>query len=929
MVYNYFMAIKTFTSYPEALFSLKSALGRREFDPEEYYIVLTPDRYTQSVESALFSGGGALDLEALTLSRLARRINQSGKGLSREGGVMLMARALSEVKSELTYYKRAAVFPEFAREAYDTMQQLCASEAEASKLVSTSAVTKSKIADLALIRSAYLKLKGDGEDATDRMTALIKAVPNSELIKRSHVYAIGFALGYRPTELNCSALSAIANTAKSFEYYDVIPNDAKRERIEAFAAPDRISQYKEIAVRIRDYVDCKKGSYGDVYIVCPEPRALSRILEEYNIKFYHDKTTTLDVTPPLVAINNIYKISSALKADRAVERDAVTALCKNPFSGVDEQAAQYLCDALSLRGKYVDLKSEFKDENAERGAARIRKLCELFDGDFASAVINVVERGSFGEIHKRVYGEDTDTVTPIIELAGLLELYGSSDFDGNAAAFFSAAHAVAIKSLPRVKDCVTVTVPRALRMTKCKMLFVVDFNEGVLPAAMLDTGLLCDDEINSLNALSAPVKIDPTVREQNRRERIELKAVVDSADEVVFSYVTAGRMKKAAFMTELAEHIDETTYAEHAVYLKNTNDPRYITKYACTPAAARELAALHGTKYSSSLKKVAGNCERRAAACEKNTQSAAATRISVSELSDWFACPYKRFLRDVVGVNERKTTALGAPDFGIVVHDFMERFIKNPPYDCSRANVERLIDNILTDKEIEADEVSRERLIGDAQEFASVNVKILEAGEYAPVEFEYRFKGVLGDKTKAEFVGFIDRIDECGNRKRILDYKTGSREFNIKDCLMGIDMQLPLYAYAVGADKVTGFFYVKLPPRYEAKSFKPLHGRLIKDVDVAFEYDRSLKDLTASEILSLRLTADKKTGELSFHGNYTGNVMERDDFSALIDICAKTASLAVDEMSDGYIERTPLIGECDRCAYRGICGDNVISRDKE
>ena len=58
---------------------------------------LTPDRYTLQAEKALFGGSGAIDCEVLTLSRLCRRVCGADMPLSREGGVMLVAKAIAAV----------------------------------------------------------------------------------------------------------------------------------------------------------------------------------------------------------------------------------------------------------------------------------------------------------------------------------------------------------------------------------------------------------------------------------------------------------------------------------------------------------------------------------------------------------------------------------------------------------------------------------------------------------------------------------------------------------------------------------------------------------------------------------------------------------------------------------------------------------------
>lgn len=920
----------TFASYPEALGELVGKLRAREFDPDEYHVVLTPDRYTQSVERALFSNGGAIDLEVLTLSRLSRRVAPSDKVLSREGGVMLAARAIAAVESELTYYKRAAKYTDFARNVYDTMQQLCASGADVENITASNAATRSKLRDLALIRAEYVKQKGEYSDSPDRLTALARAIPTSEFVKNAHFYAIGYSLGYNTTKLNNAVFAALAGHAKSFDYYEATPPESVRERLVLLSAPDRATQYKHVAVRICEYMR-QGGHFGDVSVVCPEPRALARILREYGIEYYHDESTPLYNTAVVAAIENIYKLHSSIAEGKPLDGEALVSLCKNPYSGVDDVDAQALQNRMISRGRFVSADADYSDDGANRAAARAAELAEKFVGGFAEAVRSVIEFGEFEEVQKRVFEGCTDALGPVLSLVELLDRYGAKHADTDARSFFAAARAVEIKSVPRYKDRVIVTMPDALRLEKCKLLFVTDFNEGVLPVAVADKGLLGDDEIIEINGTCRGVEIDPTVREQNRRERAELAAVVRNAERVFCTFVTAGKRNHAAFVTELAKNIDRLSHAELASTLKRTDEPSAIARYACVTSAAREMAARRLTSHSESIVAAVGQCKRTSPPFENTVRNGGKQTVSVSELANYFRCPYKRFLHDAVGLADRRKSAFDAPDFGTVMHEFMKKFIDDGNatgnYDCSHEYIKSLVDGEIEKKGLFLDGIAYSRLLADAEEFARLNVEILKCGNYTPYRTEYKFTGKTLGNSGVEFTGKIDRIDSVsrgdGVYYRIVDYKTGSTEFGMKKCYDGTDMQLPLYAYALDADRVTGFFYVKLAQRYESK--RPTSGRLVADIDVARDYDMSIDSGEASAFYSMKIGYNKKEKRLKFNGTYKAQ-LERAEFDALIDRCVSTAGTATDEMYGGYIERTPIAGECERCAYFGVCGEHKVPR---
>lgn len=925
------MTDKQYESYPSALDALARKIKARTFAPNEYHIVLTPDRYTQSAERALFSGGGAIDCEVLTLSRLLKRLTDDVKSLSREGAVMLVARAVDAVKDKLEYYGRAARFNDFAREVYQTLIQISSSDVDIDEVEATGN-TAAKLRDLALIKAEYDARKADHGDASDRLSELIATIPQSALIARSHVYAIGFS---DSTKLNARVLRTLEKHALSFESYEADPPTRRRDSMEIMSAPDRVSQYKEIATRIREYIDepidgdREPRRYSDISVICPSPRALSRILREYRIPFYTDESRSLAETAPLDALACIYRLK------KSADGETLVSLCKNPYSGCADDDAQKLQNYVTSHAvAYGALDINADDEGVMRAVARARALTDAMRGaSFAEACEAVMEFADFDGVQAELGTTETDEVAPVHALTALLRRYGAESeksemdggaFDRDATAFFGAARAVEVKSLPRERDRVTVTMPQTLRLTACKLLFVVDFNEGVLPATTTDSGLICDNELKSMGGV-----IEPTVFQQNKRERAELKAVINNAERVICAYSTEGGARPAAFMGELATHVYKYDHAERLAILRETDDARYIAKYACTESAAREIAARGLTKHAGSVELAAG--ARRHAAAEFKPVIAVAKKrtLSASELTHWYTCPYKRFLSDAVGVTERRNTPLGAPDFGIVLHDFMQEFVNIGEYDCSREAVARIIDGTLAKKGIRVDAAARARLIDDAADYAATNVAAIKAGDYRPERTEYSFtlKTPLGKDKSTEFIGIIDRLDVCGDRARVVDYKTGNKKFRLRDCYNGCDMQLPLYAAAAQelGKSVTGMFYSTFSPRYDAKDADGrLDGCMVKDINVAAEYDRTLADGARSKVVNVKFKTDK-TGKTEF-SRPSELLMERADFDGLIERCVRTADNAADEISSGYIARTPVEGACDKCAYRGVCGGTATVR---
>ncbi len=929
-----------YDSYPAALEALARRIRERKVSFDEYHIVLTPDRYTLLTEKALFSKSGALDCEVLTLSRLCRRVCDR-RTLSREGGVMLIANAVSSC-GDLEYYSRAAKYPEFARDVYAALLQISSSAVDLNSLaesVSAKAgrggVTGAKLRDLAKIKLKYDGLKQNLLDSPDRLIALSEDAETSEFIKNAHFYAIGYS---DATELINCVFNALARYAKSFVLFDAAPPTKPKTPLDmtVFKATDAISQYKEVASKIRDYV-YGGGCYGDVSIVAPDPRPLLRILNEYGVEYYADTDVALFDTAPFSALSLVIKLSTS-----SPESDRLISLCKNPYSAVDPLDADELESILVSRGiKYNAFKAELGSERASRALKKVRKLIDAFTAqtEFPKACAAVLEAGDFEGVERdiaekagAISGDSglamTDAVAPIRSLLELVGLYGTGDPKTDTLMFYSAAKSVSVKSLPRFSDRVAVVGAESLRLTACKLLIVVDFNEGVLPMQTADSGLISDADVAATGGV-----IKPSAKEKNKRSRDELLAVIYNAKKVFCTYYDDGKAKKAALLSALGGK--ELVGVEAAITLKGTNDPATVAYKACVPSAARELAARGKADPEAVERALCGDRfkQKLAAPFSRYVTPAPHGSISVSELTSWFYCPYKRFLNNTVGIVERKTGELSAPDFGTIIHSFMERFVKDRLYDLPEdeliAKSKEVAADVIDGVEFDFSDGDRARIISDACDYAVLNaVKVIGAGAYEPdpdmIEFSFNGDITLG-KSNVPFRGKIDRVDRCGDSVRVIDYKSGAgKEFKPGLCKDGRDMQLPLYAAELkktGAS-VTGMFYIPLPKKYAEKEKSPIAGRAVKDLSVAAEYDSEIPSGAESPLLGAKYnTASHKFTK-------AGQMIDKNKFDVLIDTSVATASLAVDEIESGYIERSPSSDACKRCTYVGLCTEKFPRTSK-
>ena len=85
----------------------------------------------------------------------------------------------------------------------------------------------------------------------------------------------------------------------------------------------------------------------------------------------------------------------------------------------------------------------------------------------------------------------------------------------------------------------------------------------------------------------------------------------------------------------------------------------------------------------------------------------------------------------------------------------------------------------------------------------------LSSGQYEPAEFELGFGGdgdmpaieIPARDMAARLLGFVDRVDRFqvgqANFFRVVDYKTGKKDFDYCDVFNGVGLQMLLYLFAL------------------------------------------------------------------------------------------------------------------------------------
>jgi ATP-dependent helicase/nuclease subunit B len=203
----------------------------------------------------------------------------------------------------------------------------------------------------------------------------------------------------------------------------------------------------------------------------------------------------------------------------------------------------------------------------------------------------------------------------------------------------------------------------------------------------------------------------------------------------------------------------------------------------------------------------------------------------------------------------------------------------------------------------------------------------LQNSDFQPVDFELAFGDgmklpaiqVQGDRMPAQLRGFVDRVDSWQdnyrNYYRIVDYKTGKKDFDYCDVFNGLGLQMLLYLFALEqtghpelgeSPKPAGvqYFPARVPvlaadsdlneeeAARERTSQWRRKGLILDDDDVlmAMEHDEN----------PVRLSCRRKKD-----GTVTGDIASRDQFKLLSRYVFRLLGKMVDEIASGNVEPNP------------------------
>ncbi len=536
--------------------------------------------------------------------------------------------------------------------------------------------------------------------------------------------------------------------------------------------------------------------------------------------------------------------------------------------------------------------------------------------------------------------------------------------------------------IPATADQVLLGTITRTRSRNVRALFVLGCNEGVLPGAHLDDGIIDDGELSAMSGLGLAPWGDSRRRAQN--DLLDIYRAFSRASEYLFVGYACASGKEELLPSFLVQRIRE-------LFPGRTEPETLISKPRMPESApggfqtlvellrdgrdeeplTQAMLAYYGEQpaFRGPLKKV---LEYRSTPVSPPAFGPAlATRLygqkietSYSQLHAFNTCPFRHFMEYGLKARPRREfrDRPEPTDAGTFCHEALEAFVKavggRDWAKMTPEDVDAILDEVLPGcLNAYQDGLLCSTPRGSAiarlwldivRHTAHAVTRQIAAGSFRPVQTEVRFaehalfppiRLQLEDGRAAVISGTIDRLDAARDENgetyvAVVDYKTGSQELNYAGILAGIQLQLPLYLMAVENIKqspavqaalgihdvdVAGMFYQPVKlPKPDEDPGKVLQSMRLNGLVI--EKEEAIRSLEHSLGRTSKVVKGISGGSAGARGDA---LISPGGLNRLMEYTKRRATDTLALALAGETAAAPLAlgtyDACSGCAYKSVC----------
>ena len=634
----------------------------------------------------------------------------------------------------------------------------------------------------------------------------------------------------------------------------------------------------------------------------------------------------------------------------------------------------------------------------EFAAALFELICDirLFEGlEKRSAEFDSIGLRNEAEQARRIWNIIIEMLDQAVTVMGE-EKCSREDFAGIISAGISA---VEISIIPSGLDRVAVSSVDRSRQHDAKVMFLVGAVFGAIPKEVSAEGIFTDTDRLALKEVLAEDGMDIAADTQLKCEMDNfnfLCSLFKVKEKLFISYPAAdaeGAVNRPArIISDLFKVFSELTAEDDIIY-ENESELLYSPEsaYGYMLANRKKGGVADGIyrwfeeNRPEKLQIIENAGNYKSAPASITPQNAErlyedSKSYSASRLDEYGNCPFGYFVKYGLKAKEQESWQVQKFDLGSIMHMAIEMYCQRidggaESFEALRRNwleltdseSEKIIDEIIDD--IEKRIISGIHRDGNKIRYIMMRLKkivsrsaervrkSLSAGEYTAVCYEKKFRVSVNWKGRSVSVnGTIDRVDMAENEEeklaelRVVDYKTGRKNFSIVSICNRQDIQLVVYAIAAAemyregdiryaradySPKARAILYnhmrddfVLAEDEAEGEALKIKNSRpdglIVLDengeggveIGAAVKMDKSLEHNKKSNVIRVELKADGTPTEAS-------QVTSSSAFGVLCDYVKKAVIEIDQEIFSGIIKICPYSdgaeSACEFCDFEEVC----------
>ncbi len=323
--------------------------------------------------------------------------------------------------------------------------------------------------------------------------------------------------------------------------------------------------------------------------------------------------------------------------------------------------------------------------------------------------------------------------------------------------------------------------------------------------------------------------------------------------------------------------------------------------------------------------------------------------LTQARIDNYSKCPFSFYIKNILSIRPDSVGEFQANDVGDFIHGVLEFFFKNVDYKVYLKFEEKELENSINEsiilyrkiKNFYSEDLRIEHLYNRLSFLAltvlkNIIVELKETG-FVPVLFEADINNdknnihplkIKTDNGKYISVyGRIDRVDILKSNDdlyvRIVDYKTGKKDFSIDQLYKGVDLQMPLYLITICKNgkevirRYIGDFSDIVPAGviyYYSGKPKPEDDSV--NNNVSLKKPKKLNGIVLDDKIVIENT--EKNFAVS-----KKNILNSDNMNSILnDVTFKVKEIG-DSIYSGKSSATPIkdkeIDACKYCEYHSIC----------